>query len=122
MRVTIGERLGLNRRATTEPGQVARSEDGVPSPVEREEAGPVVRISGARSKRDEPCRTPGRYCPGCPCPYCFRRSRELAREHEELGPPRKRGEMLWLHKTAPVLVIEGGPSLSPEEHAAGRRR
>jgi hypothetical protein len=38
------------------------------------------------------------------------------------GPPRVRGEMVWLHKTAPTLVIEGGPGLSPDDHAAGRRR
>jgi hypothetical protein len=43
-------------------------------------------------------------------------------DDERLGPPRVRGEMVWLHKTAPVLVIEGRPPLSPEEHAAGRRR
>lgn len=38
------------------------------------------------------------------------------------GPRRVRGEMVWLHKTAPTLVIEGRPGISPEEHAAGRRR
>jgi hypothetical protein len=38
------------------------------------------------------------------------------------GPARVRGEMVWLNKTAPTLVIEGGPTITPEEHAAGRRR
>jgi hypothetical protein len=43
-------------------------------------------------------------------------------EHiDDGGPPRVRGEMVWLHKTAPILVIEGG-KLSAEDHAAGRRR
>jgi hypothetical protein len=41
---------------------------------------------------------------------------------ENGGPPRVRGEMVWLHKTAPVLVIQGRKGLSPEEMAAGRRR
>jgi len=41
---------------------------------------------------------------------------------EEPGPTRKRGQMVWTHKTAPVLEIEGGPKLSPEELAAMRRR
>jgi hypothetical protein len=36
---------------------------------------------------------------------------------------RVRGEMVWLHKTAPVLEIRGRkPSLKPEDYAAGRRR
>lgn len=38
------------------------------------------------------------------------------------GPPRKRGQMVWTHKTAPTLEIEGGPKLGPEELAAMRRR
>ena len=44
-----------------------------------------------------------------------------ARE-EEAGPPRKRGQMVWTHKTAPTIEIEGGPTLTPEELAAMRRR
>ena len=38
------------------------------------------------------------------------------------GPPRVRGYTLWLHKTAPILVIEGKRGPTPEEMAAGRRR
>jgi hypothetical protein len=38
------------------------------------------------------------------------------------GPRRKRGQMIWTHKTAPTLEIEGGPRLSPDELAAMRRR
>ena len=41
---------------------------------------------------------------------------------EEPGPARKRGQMVWTHKTAPVLEIEGGPTLSGDELAAMRRR
>jgi hypothetical protein len=41
---------------------------------------------------------------------------------EAPGPRRKRGQMVWTHKTAPTLEIEGGPTLSPEELAAMRRR
>jgi hypothetical protein len=41
---------------------------------------------------------------------------------EAPGPRRKRGQMVWTHKTAPTLEIEGGPRLSPDELAAMRRR
>jgi hypothetical protein len=41
---------------------------------------------------------------------------------EAAGPRRRRGQMVWAHKTAPALEIEGGPPLSPEELAAMRRR
>jgi hypothetical protein len=40
----------------------------------------------------------------------------------EPGPRRKRGQMVWTHKTAPTLEIEGGQKLGPEELAAMRRR
>lgn len=36
--------------------------------------------------------------------------------------PRVRGRMVWLHKTAPILEIEGKPGLTADEMAAGRRR
>lgn len=39
------------------------------------------------------------------------------------GPPKYTGEMVWLHKTAPVLEIHGKKStLTPADYAAGRRR
>jgi len=41
---------------------------------------------------------------------------------EAPGPRRKRGQMVWTHKTAPTLEIEGGQKLGPEELAAMRRR
>lgn len=41
---------------------------------------------------------------------------------EAPGPRRKRGHMVWTHKTAPTLEIEGGQKLGPEELAAMRRR
>src|SRR5215813_496550 len=41
---------------------------------------------------------------------------------EAPGPRRKRGQMVWTHKTAPTLEIEGGAKLGPEELAAMRRR
>ena len=45
-------------------------------------------------------------------------------ENEDEGEdvPRVRGQMVWLHKTAPILEIEGRPRLTPEEIASGRRR
>lgn len=48
--------------------------------------------------------------------------RARAEEGDYSGPARVRGEMVWLHKTAPILVIEGKRGLTPEEMAAGRRR
>lgn len=53
------------------------------------------------------------------------RSRFLVEEptgSEEERIVRHRGQMIWLHKTAPVLVIEGREGLRPEDYAAGRRR
>jgi hypothetical protein len=41
---------------------------------------------------------------------------------EAAGPRKKRGQMVWTHKTAPTLEIEGGRALTPEEIAAMRRR
>lgn len=38
------------------------------------------------------------------------------------GPAKYTGEMVWLHKTAPVLEIHGKPRLTPADYAAGRRR
>jgi hypothetical protein len=43
-------------------------------------------------------------------------------DDERPSTPRVRGRMVWLHKTAPVLEIEGKPGLTAEEMAAGRRR
>lgn len=44
-------------------------------------------------------------------------------ETENLGPARVKGKMIWDHKTAPVLEIEGqGTLLTPDEIAALRRR
>lgn len=119
MRVTIGERLGLVPRPTKVVTPPHSTED-VEGPSWRTE--PTLRLSGLPSASSKPCRTPGKYCEGCECDYCTRRTRELRRQAEDLGPPRVRGEMVWLHKTAPTLVIEGQRDMSPEEHAAGRRR
>jgi hypothetical protein len=47
---------------------------------------------------------------------------ELPEDDGRLDTPRVRGRMVWLHKTAPILEIEGRPGLTPEEMAAGRRR
>lgn len=47
---------------------------------------------------------------------------ENSRVRDDSGPPRVRGEMIWAHKTAPILMIEGRKGPTPEEIAAGRRR
>lgn len=39
-----------------------------------------------------------------------------------LDPTRVKGQMIWCHKTAPEIEIEGKKFLTPEEIAAGRRR
>lgn len=121
MKVTIGERLGIvaskiiDRRA-----EVFVDND---FPLREELQKQTVKLAECSSAKDQPCVSPGRYTDGCPCPYCKRRKRELEQQQvEDQGPRRVRGEMIWLHKTAPVLVIEGKEPLSPEEHAAGRRR
>lgn len=42
---------------------------------------------------------------------------------KELVAGRVTGEMVWSHKTAPVLQIHGrGVAMTPEEYAASRRR
>ena len=99
MRVTIGERLGIRREVT------------------RVQSVPVVdrlEIEATVSVED---RIVLASCPSSSIEWGERRVRE-----DDGGPPRVRGEMIWLHKTAPTLVIEGRGDLSPEEHAAGRRR
>lgn len=35
---------------------------------------------------------------------------------------RRRGYMVWLHKTAPVFQFEDDPTLTPEDYRSGRRR
>lgn len=101
MKVTIGERLGLlprpKARGTTPPATEDISEDAVPLWVRPEK---VVRLAHCPSAQTVPV--------------------EVI-PPERTGPPRVRGEMVWLHKTAPILVIEG-QRLSAEDHAAGRRR
>lgn len=103
MRVTIGERLGITKRkvarGTTAPLPSNTSDDGVPLWVEPEK---VLRLAELPSARTVPVEV-------------------VPETSDDPGPRRVRGEMVWLHKTAPVLVIEGR-RLSPEDHAAGRRR
>src|SRR5574337_825899 len=74
------------------------SDDGVPLWVEPEK---VLRLAELPSARTVPVEV-------------------VPETSDDPGPRRVRGEMVWLHKTAPVLVIEGR-RLSPEDHAAGRR-
>lgn len=102
LRVTIGERLGLlpKKRTITQP--LPSTESPAPLWVEPERVS-VIRLDGCPSSE---------YVP----PY---ESYEMT---EDRGPARVRGEMVWLHKTAPTLVIEGRPGISPDDHAAGRRR
>lgn len=115
LRVTIGSRLGLFPRGTKPPANRTLqmpevSSDGVPLEIEPEK---VIRLADLPSAETMPIVSAGWWCQFC---------QEQHFSECEAGPRRVRGEMVWLHKTAPTLVIEGGPGLSPEEHAAGRRR
>src|SRR4051812_46989131 len=102
MRVTLGERLGIRPNTNlAKPVRAPSEHDGVPSEVEPELVR-GIRIRGA---------------PSSTLPFGH-----PVRRPDDGGPARVRGEMVWLHKTAPTLVIEGGSGISPEDHAAGRRR
>ena len=103
MRVTIGVRLGLLPKVSKQAIPEHISDDhsydcAIPEWVAPEN---VLRLADIPSSTAVPV--------------------ERIREVPD-GPPRVRGEMVWLHKTAPTLVIEGRPGISPEDHAAGRRR
>lgn len=105
LRVTLGVRLGLAPRGTRPPPVQSTCDDpvdtgGVPEWVRPET---VIRLVDLPSCATVPVEVPNEFI-------------------DEPGPPRVRGEMIWLHKTAPTLVIEGRRGLTPEEHAAGRRR
>ena len=107
MKVTIGERLGLLPKVPTPrvPEHISdhpMHDPATPVYVEPEK---VIRFQDIPS-------APAAVFESIPEPV----------DSERLGPPRVRGEMVWLHKTAPVLVIEGRRGLSAEDHAAGRRR
>lgn len=104
MRVTIGERLGLLPKASKVVTIPPRTDEAVPTWIDVELAGPVVDLRTAPSSAME-----------------WGQVVSVDRS-DDGGPARVRGEMVWLHKTAPTLVIEGRPGLSPDEHAAGRRR
>lgn len=47
---------------------------------------------------------------------------EPMKKPDKIGPPRKRGQMIWAHKTAPEIEIEGSNRISPEELSKMRRR
>lgn len=104
MRVTIGERLGLrpSRDLVAVPRHISDDpacDERAPEFIQPET---VIRLADLPSAKT----------------VMF----ESIPEHiDDGGPARVRGEMVWLHKTAPILVIEGG-KLSAEDHAAGRRR
>jgi hypothetical protein len=116
LRMTIGERLGRLPRGTTPPAKECRREpeesSGVPLAIQPEK---VVRLVDAPSAQTLPFISVGWHCSFC-------QEQHFAGEVCPESEPRVRGEMVWLHKTAPTLVIEGRDGLSPEDHAAGRRR
>lgn len=101
MRVTIGERLGLLPRTTkverrehpTDDGETLKWSTGPRLVLADLPSSPMVPVAPATNN-----------------------------DVDDLGPPRVRGEMVWTHKTAPTLVIEGRSGMTPEEYAAGRRR
>lgn len=116
MRVTIAERLGLSlARGTRQaiPRHIPDDPECDPRAPEFVQPEKVVRLVDAPSAKTIPVLRVTWWCN-----YC-------QEDHDSQCPesePRVRGEMVWVHKTAPTLVIEGRPGMSPEEHAAGRRR
>jgi len=50
------------------------------------------------------------------------REPEADDEDERPDVPRRRGYMVWLHKTAPVFQFDDEPTLTPEDYEKGRRR
>lgn len=110
MRVTIGERLGLRPKVqVATKKEFTTSQDDDPGECTDGWHGWTCRCMEVK-------RRPTEEIPSSPIV-----PQEADRPIQD-GPPRVRGEMVWLHKTAPTLVIEGRPGLSPEEHVAGRRR
>jgi len=103
MRVTIGERLGIPRTKQMPVPVRHIPDEAAPTWIEPETAGPITSFYGAPSST-------------------MAMGHPIKRELEEGEPERIRGEMVWLNKTAPILVIQGRPDLSAEDHAAGRRR
>lgn len=104
MRVTIGERLGLVAKAPKVSQQKPTTDETGPAWDDTGPDLPVIRLADCPSSGHVPVR------------------HEVILDYDvPQGPPRIRGEMVWLHKTAPILVIEGG-ALSPEDHSTGRRR
>ena len=105
MRVTIGERIGMKPSKDLTAVPKAISDDPMYDHAAPEWVQPetVARFNDLPSAKT----------------ILFESIPELI---DDYGPARVRGEMIWLHKTAPTLVIEGRPGLSPEDHAAGRRR
>ncbi len=105
MRVTIGERLGIVRfrKQDAIPVHISDESDqdtAVPEWVPPENVLKLANLPSAKTVQFE----------------------SIPEHIDDGGPARVRGEMVWLHKTAPTLVIEGRKGLTPEEHAAGRRR
>ena len=100
MRVTIGDRLGI--RTHLPPRHVVRTPPRQDDEVQYEP--PVVqvlRLADVPSSRIVPA--------------------EVVRPEPE-GPPRKRGEMIWIKKDVAILRIEGSPPITPDEYASNRRR
>jgi hypothetical protein len=94
-------RLGLaSSRPQPEPERAVEY-DG---PVPEREAPPTLRLADLPSALIVPAR-PERDAPDEPDPV-----------------RRVRGQMVWLHKSVPVLEIEGHTPTSPEEMARMRRR
>jgi hypothetical protein len=105
MRVTIGERLGIKPSKDLQAVPRPITDDPVcdgraPEFIQPESVLRLADLPSAKTVMFE----------------------SIPEPIDDDGPPRVRGEMVWLHKTAPTLVIEGRPGLSPDDHAAGRRR
>ena len=121
------ERSWRERQRKEAAEVAARLEEAAPR-LEWEAAptGKIVESRPAeRAEASVPCTDCGEpFDPGAPEHKPYGRSDQCGpcAAEDDSGPKRKRGQMVWTHKTAPVLEIEGGPALTPEELAAMRRR
>lgn len=107
-------------RALLEAGIVSEDDippqqipDRRPAPEEQERSFPSVPFEAPPS---------GRIVDGPKAPPPPIRESEADGEDDRPDVPRRRGHMVWLHKTAPVFQFDDAPTLTPEDYEKGRRR
>lgn len=107
-------------RALLEAGIV--SEDDIP-PQQIPDRRPVPKRE-ERSFPSVPFEAPpvGKIVEGPKDPRFSMKEPKVDDEDDRPDVPRRRGHMVWLHKTAPVFQFDDDPTLTPEDYEKGRRR